>query len=247
MISRLKDNLFNEEKNRGPFEFDESVAQVFDDMLERSVPFYHECQEATIQLCSTFATDNSTVYDLGCSTGILLKHLAETLPESIRLVGIDSSEPMLEKARERLRHYSSKRSLNLNLSDLNSENLFKGASVIIMNYTLQFIPPQNREKLVRQIKSSLSPGGALILIEKVKGRGKLLEKEFVSLHHQFKHNRGYSNSEIARKKEVLENVLVPLGGEENVELLRMAGFEEVDVFFRWFNFAGFVAIKGYLK
>ena len=243
MTSRLKDNLFTEEKGSNRFEFNESVARVFDDMLKRSVPLYNECLEATVQLCLSFVQKNSIVYDLGCSTGTLLKKLAGKIPASVQLIGIDNSEPMLRKAQECLNEYVISKRAKLLLWDLNSDLQFEEASAIIMNYTLHFISPENREALLRRIENSLKPGGILIVIEKVKVENIRLEKVFVNMHHEFKHKQGYSRIEISRKKEALENVLIPLDERDNLAMLRSSGFAEVNIFFRWFNFVGFVALK----
>jgi tRNA (cmo5U34)-methyltransferase len=243
MPTKKKDTLFKKSTAPGKFEFNEPVARVFDDMLERSVPFYKECQQMVIDLARHFAQKDSTIFDLGCSTGTLLRHLVKAIPKTnnIRFVGLDNSEAMLKKAHSKLKGHLKR----CELVEANLESDFKlaGASVIIMNYTLQFIPPKRRAAMLKKIYKGLRPGGGLILIEKVRGESNGLNDLFVEQYHAYKQSQGYSKLEIAKKREALENVLVPLKPGKNRDLLTEAGFRQVDVFFKWFNFAGFLAVK----
>ena len=243
MSKRKKDTLFKKPTAPGKFEFNEPVARVFDDMLERSVPFYKECQEMVTGLARQFAQKDSAVYDLGCSTGTLLRHLVRAVPENlkIRFIGLDNSEAMLKKARAKLRGHLKR--CELVAADLESDFQLADASVVIMNYTLQFIPPKRRAAMLKKIYQGLRPGGGLILIEKVRGESDGLNDLFVERHHAYKRSRGYSKLEIAKKREALEQVLIPLKPGRNLDLLAGAGFRQVDVFFKWFNFAGFLAVK----
>jgi tRNA (cmo5U34)-methyltransferase len=216
---------------------------VFDDMLERSVPFYKECQQMVIDLALHFSQKGSAVYDLGCSTGTLLRHLAKAIPttQKIRFVGLDNSSAMLKKARSKLKGHLKR--CDLVEADLEGGFKLSDASVIIMNYTLQFIPPKRRADMLKKIYQGLRPGGGLILIEKVRGESDALNDLFVEQYHTYKRSQGYSKLEIAKKREVLENVLVPLKPGKNRDLLTAAGFRQIDVFFKWFNFAGFLAVR----
>ncbi len=243
MANKKKDTLFKKSTAPVKFEFNEPVAQVFDDMLERSVPFYKDCQQMVIDLALNFAQKNSAVYDLGCSTGTLLRHLVRTIPEKqkIRFVGLDNSAAMLNKARGKLKGYLKR--CELVEADLESAFELADASVVIMNYTLQFIPPKRRAAMLKKIYQGLRPGGGLILIEKVRGESDGLNDLFVEQHHAYKRSQGYSKLEIAKKREALEKVLIPLKPGKHRDLLVGAGFRQVDVFFKWFNFAGFLASK----
>jgi tRNA (cmo5U34)-methyltransferase len=243
MPAKKKDTLFKKSTAPGKFEFNEPVARVFDDMLERSVPFYKECQQMVIDLARHFAQKDSAIYDLGCSTGTLLRHLVKAIPKSKnnRFVGLDNSEAMLKKARGKLKGHL--KQCELVEADLEGDFELAGASVIIMNYTLQFIPPKRRAAMLKKIYQGLRPGGGLILIEKVRGESDGLNDLFVEQYHAYKRSQGYSKLEIAKKREALENVLVPLKPGKNRDLLTEAGFRQVDVFFKWFNFAGFLAVK----
>jgi len=242
-IISKRDTLFKKENVGSRFEFDGSVANVFDDMLERSVPMYHECQSLAVHWCAKFAQPNTSVYDLGCSTGTLLLKLAQLIDtnKNIELHGVDNSSAMLEKSRLKLSQ--SPVICKFHEADLNEEVPIQNASVVVMNYTLQFLLPENRVSLLKNIFNGLVPGGSLVLIEKIKSEIPELDRTFIDFHHQFKRDRGYSNLEISRKREALENVLIPLTVEENQALIKKAGFKVVDLFFKWNNFAGFIALN----
>ena len=241
MTPKKKDDLFSRSGTPEKFEFNAAVANVFDDMLKRSIPFYQECQTMVVALAVEFCRDDTFLYDLGCSTGTLLKQLAQTLPTNIQLVGLDNSRPMLDQARRKLKGQMHR--CQLVEQDLLGRMNLENASVIIMNYTLQFAPPEKRATLLRKIFKSLRPGGAFILVEKVLGESQGLNEVFIRQYHDLKRERGYSRLEIARKREALENVLVPFKPSRNVKLLHSAGFKNVDIFFKWFNFAGYLAVK----
>ena len=243
MASKRKDTLFKKSTAPGKFEFNEPVARVFDDMLERSVPFYKECQQMVVDLALHFVQKNSAVYDLGCSTGTLLRHLVRTIPETrkIRFVGLDNSEAMLKKARGKLKGHLKR--CELIEADLEGDFDLTNASVVIMNYTLQFLPPRRRAAMLKKIYRGLRPGGGLILIEKVQGESDGLNDLFVEQYYSYKQSQGYSKLEIAKKREALEMVLIPLKPGKNRDLLAGAGFRQVDIFFKWFNFSGFLAVK----
>lgn len=243
MEIKEKDNLFTETSSTEKFEFNESVARVFDDMLERSVPMYRECLESTMQWCVRFAGEGSHIYDLGCSTGTFLAGLSRQFPAhaGVCLIGVDNSAPMLEKARQKLQR--SPLPWKLVTADLRDDFSLTDASVVVLNYTLQFIPPDRRLEVVSKIFRGLNPGGLLLMIEKVTSDNLKLDTAYTDFHHRFKKNQGYSQLEIARKREALENVLTPWTVGENINLLKGAGFSSAEVFFKWNNFAGFVALK----
>jgi len=238
-----KDDIFLGNNCPTKFEFNSGVAEVFDDMLERSVPLYRECQDLTVNWCKSLATPDRCVYDLGCSTGSLLLLLAKSIPTipRIPLVGVDNSAAMLSKAREKLNNFPN--SVNFIKANLDASFTFKDSCAIIMNYTLQFIPIENRASLLKKIYESLIPGGGFILNEKVLSENELLDETFVEMHHNFKKGHGYSKMEISKKREALENVLVPLKLSKTMTLVREAGFTTVDIFFKWNNFAGLIALK----
>jgi tRNA (cmo5U34)-methyltransferase len=226
------------------FTFDQKVADVFDDMLERSVPFYGEMQRMTVELAQRFMQPGTAIVDLGCSTATTLLALARGIEDpTVRLVGLDSSRPMLEKARAKLAAAGVLQRCDLVEADLNADFKLPGASVVVMNWTLQFVRPLRRDGLVRKIYDNLVDGGCFILLEKVLGDESLLNRLYIDLYYDFKKRNGYSESEIAHKREALENVLIPYRIGENVEMLGRNGFPIRDVFFRWYHWAGFLGVK----
>jgi len=222
------------------FEFDEEVAAVFDDMLERSVPFYKESQKITQFFTLKNLEGGGVVYDLGCSTASLLLSIHRDLKVDADLIGLDNSEAMLAQARRKIEAYGA------NVEVKNADILdydYKIADVFISNYTLQFIRPLVREELVKKIASSLKKEGVFIFSEKVISHHSKLNKDLIECYYDFKKRQGYSEYEIVQKREALENVLVPYSEEENIKMAKNAGFSHCEVLLRWSNFCTFIAIK----
>ncbi len=243
-----RDRLFEHTASRtSDFEFDERVAAVFDDMLLRSIPLYLEQQSMIAEIAARFWTPDSRVYDLGCSTGTMLVTLARTLGPGARLVGYDNATPMLERAARKVAESGCADRIELRFADLNVIPAvldLSGASVVAMCWTLQFVRPLSRDQLVRHLYDSLRPGGVLLVTEKVLTSTSHMNRLFVELYYEFKRRNAYTDQEITRKREALENVLVPYRIEENIELFRRNGFSIVETFFQWYNFAGFLCVKG---
>ena len=241
-MARAKDDVFRDPARPiADFTFNEETASVFPDMLERSVPFYHEIQRMLVELAGDFAVDDTNVCDVGCSTGTTLRAL-DALPQDVTLIGFDSSPAMLAEAdgflRSALRHPHELRCVDLNQS-LRIEN----ASVVVMSLTLQFVRPLQRERVLREISDGVNHNGCLLLVEKVVAEESMLNRLYIQHYYEFKQRNGYSELEIARKREALENVLIPYRADENDAMLRSVGFRAVDVFFKWYNFVGLVAFK----
>ncbi len=234
-----KDEVFKE-KIKKQFEFDESVASVFDDMLSRSVPFYEEMLHITTSFGLKYLEKNDKVYDLGCSTASTLIHLAKHSKVDLELIGIDNSSAMLQRASNKAKAFG------IDITFL-EEDFFdvklEKSKLIIANYTLQFIRPLKREQLIKKIYDSLESGGIFIFSEKVITEDKVLNKYFIDEYYNFKKNQGYSEFEIAQKREALENVLIPYSYDENKQMILDAGFKQFDCIFKWINFATFIAIK----
>lgn len=238
-----KDTLFQVDAVEEDFVFNERVVEVFDDMVDRSVPFYKQVIESSAQLLDRFLLNGDTVYDLGCATGSSLLELSRMLQQKqLKFVGIDNSVPMLEKARLKTELFSSQDRVSFLLEDITGFN-HKGAGAIILNYTLQFIRPMLRETFLKRLFEHLRPGGILLISEKIINHDSRLNREYIEIYHQFKKARGYSELEIAKKREALENVLIPFSVEENKELLANSGFTSVETFFQWFNFCSIIAAK----
>lgn len=226
------------------FNFNENTANSFNDMLKRSVPHYYEIQNMICEITKIFAQKNSNIYDLGCSTGNTLLNISKEIPEfPVTLIGTDNSEAMLKKAERRLEKIKYPDKCKLLNKDLNNGVNFENASVIISNLTLQFIRPINRNRLISNIYKGLNKGGVFILVEKTIPENSTIRRIFIKLYHNFKLQNGYSKAEILKKREALENVLIPYLYDENVKLLKENGFCVIDEFFRWYNFCGVLAIK----
>ena len=239
-----KDELFTEDTSgAADFRFDSKTAAVFDNMVSRSVPFYDEIQRMSGEIAADFAVDGTNLFDLGCSTGTTLLYLDKAVSRGVCFVGVDNSADMLEKAGEKLRQAGVTRAYDLKAADLNREYIVENASVVVMNLTLQFVRPLYRERVVRHIHEGLLDQGCLILVEKQTISDSLLNRLFIHYYYEMKRRNGYSEVEIAQKREALENVLIPYRPEENRELLRAVGFKYVEEFFRWYNFAGLIAVK----
>jgi len=244
-----QDKLFNNETGRvQDFAFDEHVARVFDDMVSRSVPFYDEIQRIQAGLVMDFLpAESGVVCDLGCSTGTTIAHLAThpDSPASAHFIGFDNSEPMLDKARNKLSEQINAGRVSLNFADLSCLAELPDCDVVILNWALQFVRPIGREGLLKTVFTALKPGGILLLSEKILVTDTVLNRLYIDHYLQFKKSQsGYTDIENQRKREALENVLVPYRLDENYELLERAGFKHRDTYFQWFNFVCIIAVKG---
>jgi len=239
-----KDEVFKLHYSKpSDFKFTQTVASVFDDMVNRSVPFYEEIQRMVAELAADHAMEHTNVYDLGCSTGTTLIGMDETVKQNASFVGVDDSQPMLEKCRIKLTEAGFKHPYSLEVADLNDRVTINQASVVVLCLTLQFVRPLNREKLVRQIYEGLEKGGVVILVEKILAEDSSFNRDFINYYYSMKRRHHYSEMEIAQKREALENVLIPYKLSENITLFRNAGFEHCEVFFKWYNFAGLIIKK----
>ncbi|MBN8532321.1 MAG: carboxy-S-adenosyl-L-methionine synthase CmoA [Alphaproteobacteria bacterium] len=241
--SSEKDAVFQQPAPASDFSFNARVANVFDDMVSRSVPFYDEIQRMTCEMAKDFAQPNTNLYDIGCSTATTLLALDTYLPESVRFVGIDNSADMLAKAREKIEASGMKRRFDLIEGDLHQGLFLENASVVTMLLTLQFVRPLYRERVMKMIYQSLNDMGCLILVEKLTSEDTIFNRLFINHYYDYKRRNGYSDIEIAQKREALENVLIPYRMQENETLLREVGFKHVESFFRWYNFCGIIAVK----
>jgi tRNA (cmo5U34)-methyltransferase len=235
------DRLFSKiEPDAGTFSFDENVARVFDDMISRSVPLYADVQRSVPMLVSLLDHAPAKVIDLGCSTGTSLILLSQMLPEhELELVGVDNSQPMLDQCQEKLETVELSHRIET-VCDTIQSYAFENASAVLMNYTLQFVPQLDRPAMLRRIRESIRPGGFLLISEKVAHEQPAMDDALVDLYFEYKRRQGYSELEISRKRDALENVLVPLTAESNLQLIRNAGFTRVEVLLKWFNFATFL-------
>lgn len=243
MSSSAKDTLFNVDSIQEDFVFNQRVVEVFDDMVDRSVPYYRQVIESSSELLGRFTRGGDTIYDLGCSTGTSILECARILSDkNLHFVGIDNSEPMLQKASLKAELHGKKDNVSFQLGDI-TDFSHPDAGAIILNYTLQFIRPLQRESFLKKLFNNLRPGGILLVSEKVLSHNSRLNREYIDIYHEFKKSKGYSELEIAKKREALENVLIPFSITENRDMLQNCGFESVETYFQWFNFASFIGLK----
>lgn len=240
---RPVDRVFADPQPTTDFKFDSRTAGVFDDMVGRSVPFYDEIQRMTTELAADFAVPGTNLYDLGCATGTTLVALEPVVDPGVHFVGIDNSAQMLDKARTKLEALPSRRERSLVVGDLHDELHIENASVVILTLTLQFVRPLHRERVIQAIADGTNPQGALILVEKLTENDTLFNRLFIKYYYDMKRRHGYSDLEISQKREALENVLIPYHLEENEALARRCGFTKFQVWFRWYNFCGMIAVK----
>jgi tRNA (cmo5U34)-methyltransferase len=223
--------------------FDTSVTNCFDDMLRRSIPQYDVMRDACFQVARRYVQPNTTIVDLGCSRGDALERLVDHYGAANRFLGVEVSEPMLLAARQRFAGMIRAKVVDIRRLDLREEYPNCPASVTLSVLTLQFTPIEYRQELVRRIFQHTLPGGAVILVEKILGATAELNALMVDAYYQLKEQNGYSKEDIDRKRHSLEGVLVPVTAAWNEDLLSGAGFRHIDCFWRWMNFAGWVAVR----
>lgn len=227
----------------GAWAFDASVTQIFDDMLERSIPQYAVMREACYNLACLYQQRKTAIVDLGCSRGEAMAALVDKFGVNNLFVGVEVSDPMLEVARQRFAGMIHAGVVDIRKLDLRETYPEVQASVTLCVLTLQFTPIEYRLRIMRDIFQHTIPGGALILVEKVLGASAEIDEHMVKLYYDLKHANGYTWDEITRKRLSLEGKLVPMTARWNEELLRETGFRQVDCFWRWMNFAGWIAVK----
>lgn len=226
----------------GSFQFDTAVARVFPDMIRRSVPGYTTIIPMIGVLTSRFAQPGSNLYDLGCSLGaatLAMRH-GVTQP-GCRIIAVDNSAAMIERCEHHIQLDDSPVPVSLHCQDL-LDTVIEDASLVTLNFTLQFVPPAERDALLRRIRQGLRPGGALILSEKIRFENDHEQQWQSMLHHDFKRAHGYSDLEISQKRTALEQVLVPETLAEHRKRLNAAGFEDLLVWYQCFNFISLVGI-----
>ena len=237
-----RDNLYACNMMPGDFVFDEKVAAVFEDMIHRSVPGYTTIIAMTARLAETCFQPGSRIYDLGCSLGAASLAIASRMRDRpCEIVAVDNSRPMLDGLEERLAALGGG-PVECRHEDIR-ECIVENASVVILNFTLQFISPADRDRLLRRIHDGMTAGGILILSEKIVLNDPRLNELYIEMYHQFKQDMGYSEMEVSRKRAALERVLLPETLAVHKARLARAGFESVEQWFQCFNFASMVACK----
>lgn len=223
--------------------FDESVTDVFTDMLQRSIPQYEIMRRAVVDVGAAFVQPATQIVDLGCSRGDSLAPFVSMFGDANRYVGIEVSKPMLAAARDRFADEIDRGIVRISDMDLRRDYPQGPTSLTLSVLTLQFTPIDHRQRILEDACRYTLPGGALILVEKILGSTCSLDRLLIQNYYNLKAENGFSTEEIERKRLSLEGVLVPVTAKWNEELLRAAGFQEVECFWRWMNFAGWVALR----
>lgn len=239
-----QDNIFAAPIEKlGDFTFDERVAEVFPDMIQRSVPGYSNIISAIGMLAERFAKPHSKIYDLGCSLGAatlsMRRHINQ---EGCEIVAIDNSAAMVERCRLHIDAYRSDTPVEVIEADIRDVDI-KDASVVVLNFTLQFLVPEDRQTLLEKIHAGLRPGGILILSEKYIFDDERSHELLIDLHHDFKRANGYSELEISQKRSAIENVMRPDSIDTHKQRFANIGFSSSEVWFQCFNFGSMFAIK----
>lgn len=238
-----KDTLFAKHTAHQEFIFDQKVVDVFPDMIKRSVPGYSTVIHMIGQMAQRFATQNSRCYDLGCSLGaatLSMRH--QITEEGVSIVAVDNSQDMIAQAQKMIDNDTASIPVELLYGDINTIDI-NNASVVVLNFTLQFIDIALRNDLLKKIYQGMNSNGILILSEKLTFEDKAHDKLVTDLHHYFKASNGYSELEIAQKRAAIENVLIPETPATHKKRLLNAGFKSADIWFQCFNFASIVATK----
>jgi tRNA (cmo5U34)-methyltransferase len=248
-----RDTIYSTVQNMAPFQFDERVAAVFADMIKRSVPGYGMIVDMTAIIARRYVRAGTRCYDLGCSLGastLAMRH--GIIQPGCAIIAIDNSPAMVDRCRELInidtatgdaeRKGSSHIPVTVLCEDVNDVS-YSNASLIAMNFTLQFIAEERRAPLLRRLYEALVPGGALILSEKIAFEDAGEQALLTDLHHDFKSSQGYSALEIAQKRQAIENVLIPDTALRHHQRLREAGFAQVHTWFQCFNFCSMIAVK----
>ena len=224
------------------FKFNAQVADVFQNMIERSIPGYHLILDIIGLTTEHFAQSNTHCYDLGCSLGASTLKMGQHLPMSCMAIGIDNSSDMVERCKANVARDQSQAKIEIRHEDLRT-TIIENASVVVMNFTLQFIPEADRDNILKGIADGLVDGGVFLLCEKIKFGNDAQQALFEDLHLSFKRLMGYSDLEIAQKRAALENVLIPSTITELHECASRAGFSRTELIIQCLNFVAILAIK----
>lgn len=239
-----QDNIFSSPLSEiVDFVFDDNVVDVFPDMINRSVPGYSTVINLIGIIAQQYAKPKTRLYDLGCSLGAASLSMRHRLTQdSCEIISVDNAEAMIERLDKILLRDNSQTPVETICTDIQTVDI-SNASVAVMNFTLQFIPLQERDAILEKIYNGLNTGGCLILSEKLAFADEDENETQINLHHAFKKSNGYSDLEIAQKRSALENVLIPETSAVHIQRLKKIGFTQVFPFFQCFNFASFIAVK----
>lgn len=227
------------------FSFDQHVVEVFPDMINRSVPGYSSILQTLPQLTERFVKPNTRLYDLGCSLGAATLALRKGCEQTTgtEIIAVDNSEAMVERAKLHLQGFKSAVPVTLNCEDIRQTDI-SNASVVVLNFTLQFVPREQRQEIIDTIYAGLVDGGVLLIAEKLSHQDEVISDTLIDLHHDFKRANGYSELEISQKRAAIENVMKIDAWETHQQRFQQAGFAHSAIWFQCFNFAAMMAVKG---
>ena len=228
-------------KKRGKWDFGGEVPKNFQDHVSRSVPLYYAGHDLILKISDFFLKENSICYDLGCSTGDLIIKLHNYLNKNINIIGIDSEREMVKFCNQKLKKEKIK-NVSIIHKSIQKYNL-KKSDMIISYYTIQFIPPKERQIIINKIYKSLNWGGAFVFFEKIRGADARFQDILNSTYYDFKEEQGFSLEELSNKNKSLRGVMEPFSEKGNLGLLKRAGFEDVMTICQYINFKGFLCIK----
>ena len=239
-----KDEVFSKtDASPGSFEFNDEVAAVFPDMLRRSIPGYDATIDAIGTLAKRYVAPDTQCYDLGCSLGAATLAMRRNIDvPGCNILAFDLAPAMVRRCRELMDADESAIPISVEEADIRDVSI-RNASMVVMNYTLQFLPMADRVELIRGIHDGMVEGGVFVLSEKVSDDDPAVESLLVDLHHEFKRANAYTDLEIARKRTALENVLIPETTAAHLDRLEAAGFQHRSVWLKHFNFVSIIAIR----
>ncbi|MCU5775905.1 carboxy-S-adenosyl-L-methionine synthase CmoA [Erwiniaceae bacterium BAC15a-03b] len=239
-----RDTLFSAPISKlGDWTFDERVAEVFPDMIQRSVPGYSNIISMIGMLAERFVQPDSRVYDLGCSLGAATLSVRRNIQVAgCQIIAVDNSPAMVERCRRHIDAFRADTPVEVIEADIRTINI-ENASLVVLNFTLQFLAPEERQQLLNTIYQGLKPGGALVLSEKFSFADQQVGELLFNMHHDFKRANGYSELEISQKRSMLENVMLTDSVETHKQRLHTAGFEHAELWFQCFNFGSLIAVK----
>lgn len=238
------DDLFSKPLLNSPFVFDQNVAEVFPDMISRSVPGYQQIIANIKKFAARYVTHESNCYDLGCSLGAASLAISAGIKDRVqaKIIGVDNSQAMIDRCQQHInafRHHTPIELVCANLQDLPLSN----ASMVVLNFTLQFIAREQRKQILDKVYQGLNPGGLLILSEKIELADPMANELIIDLHHEFKKDNGYSELEVSQKRNALENVLLPETTDQHLKRLHEIGFSHAACWLQQYNFVSIFAIK----
>jgi tRNA (cmo5U34)-methyltransferase len=242
--TKQSDTLFSESRpDLHPFKFNQAVVDVFPDMINRSVPGYQTIIEGIGKIADKLLPSEARVYDLGCSTGSVSLSIAKQCKaRDLCIHAVDNSEAMVERCRQHIKTFNYPARIDVSEGDITTLSI-ASCNMVVINFTLQFIAPEQRQAIIDKVFNALLPGGVLVISEKFTAESSIMNDTLVALHHDFKRENGYSELEISQKRSALEDVMRLDDFQTHFTRLRKAGFSDISPWFQHFNFFSFLAIK----